>query len=424
MLRAGIDGAIWLSDNEDEARFYERCAHEKAQVVSAPDVAIPLLDKLEQLGVHGLVATSRGVPPRAAPNIFQPSLGDVASLLLFSKSSGEVIRDICGNAWLLACEREVGPICRRAAWIARVLWHLRRACAQESVHCLDGGDPSETIDWNTFELAWDRLGPILIGSGLSQGALENSRAVRPSKDLAAELIECDGMDAVRTLAAATQVYHPRGIAASRAVEADDLFSMLRVAFDVRDFEEDEVYWRMRLWERANVHYPMLRQWRTLDPLGVVWDQRYWESDLSAMLKILKPGESLAMFKMDLDDFKRVNEALGHGGGDEAIRLYCKIVKKVLGTVCEVYRRGGDEVVALAPGLRELPARELAEQVRAEIEATFRGWSAERGVHPSPTASIGVVLSTAERSHAAIARLADEAQQEAKRQGKNRVVFVQ
>jgi diguanylate cyclase (GGDEF)-like protein len=255
------------------------------------------------------------------------------------------------------------------------------------VHCLDGGDPSETIDWNTFELAWDRLGPILIGSGLSQGALENSRAVRPSKDLAAELIECDGMDAVRTLAAATQVYHPRGIAASRAVEADDLFSMLRVAFDVRDFEEDEVYWRMRLWERANVHYPML-------------------------------------FKMDLDDFKRVNEALGHGGGDEAIRLYCKIVKKVLGTVCEVYRRGGDEVVALAPGLRELPARELAEQVRAEIEATFRGWSAERGVHPSPTASIGVVLSTAERSHAAIARLADEAQQEAKRQGKNRVVFVQ
>jgi len=111
--------------------------------------------------------------------------------------------------------------------------------------------------------------------------------------------------------------------------------------------------------------------------------------------------------------------LGHSGGDDAIRLYCNVVRGVLGIVGEVYRRGGDEVVVLAPGLCDVRARELAERTREEVEARFRAWGAEHGLHPVPTASIGLVRCTTESSE--IIRLADDAQRQAKQQGKNRVV---
>lgn len=83
MLRAGVEGAILLSDDNEEARFYQRCIHDEARVVPAAEVALSLLEKMEERGIHGLVATARGVsPPPIAPNVFQPSVGDVASLLL------------------------------------------------------------------------------------------------------------------------------------------------------------------------------------------------------------------------------------------------------------------------------------------------------------------------------------------------------
>jgi diguanylate cyclase (GGDEF)-like protein len=143
-----------------------------------------------------------------------------------------------------------------------------------------------------------------------------------------------------------------------------------------------------------------------------------------MIRFLAPTEMLAAFKMDLDNFKHVNEALGHGIGDEAIRLYCSTVKGVLGNVAEVYRRGGDEVVAFAPGLDAATVQTLAEEVRAAIEGEFRRWGKDRGLESFPTASIGLVLSEKARPFGEIVKAMDEAQRQAKEQGKNRVVFVQ
>ena len=197
--------------------------------------------------------------------------------------------------------------------------------------------------------------------------------------------------------------------------------MLRVGFDPADIEADEVFWKMKKWERGNRRYPLIRHWRSLDPLDSAWDQRYWRQDLSALLRTLDAGALMGVFKMDLDNFKAVNEKLGHEGGDEGIRLYCATVRGVLGSAGEVYRRGGDEVVVLAPGISEGTGRELAEKTRFEIESVFRQWSTERHLQVPPTASIGLVLSDSSRPAEQIVTLVDSAQQRAKDEGKNRVV---
>jgi len=72
MLRADVDGAIWLSEDGDEARFYECCANQAGRVVPVPNIASSLLNRVERKGIRGVVATSHGVRPApVAENVFQ-----------------------------------------------------------------------------------------------------------------------------------------------------------------------------------------------------------------------------------------------------------------------------------------------------------------------------------------------------------------
>src|SRR6185503_14249584 len=89
MLRASIDGAIWLVDDEDEAGFYEKCAHDKALVLCSPGLALQLLEVVERRGVEGVIACVRGsrTTERERGNVFRPSRGDIASLLLVSQNA-------------------------------------------------------------------------------------------------------------------------------------------------------------------------------------------------------------------------------------------------------------------------------------------------------------------------------------------------
>ena len=121
MLRADIDGAVWLTDDEEEARFYERCAHDSALVVAAPSAAVHLLDLVNIRGIQGVVASVRGAETAACSrdNVFRPSVGDVTSLLLTSRGFEQAITDICGAPWLKACRKEIGSVLQRAVWIAR-----------------------------------------------------------------------------------------------------------------------------------------------------------------------------------------------------------------------------------------------------------------------------------------------------------------
>lgn len=418
MLRSQVRGAIWLPQTDSEARFYERLAHPVAQVMPAAASVRRLAASVSARGVRGVVATVRRVVDRESlpESVFCPAIGDVASLLVLSSSFEDVIRDSCGTNWVRALEGEVGSIKCRAVFVARA---LDSAISAGFVRADDYEQFWELVDWNSMTVKADGLA-AMCGGWLPEGIAETCDETSDPKFLSA-LQQCDGVIVFEVIAQASMRSRPHGIGAE-PVAAIELMGRLRMAFRLPEFESDDIYWQMRGWERRHKSYPLLRNWRDRDPLGVVTDQRYWEQDLAVMLLRRKSGDALSLVKLDLDNFKGVNTAAGHTGGDEAIRSYCKIVEGVFGEHGEVYRRGGDEMLAILPYVSRAVAEPLCERARAEVESHFAIWCATRNVVPAVTASIGVVeVAEGETQSVALGRL-DEAQERSKQMGKNRVTY--
>ena len=127
------------------------------------------------------------------------------------------------------------------------------------------------------------------------------------------------------------------------------------------------------------------------------------------------GKKGALFFIDMDDLKAINDNFGHSSGDHVIITAGNILCRVLGKEAFVSRLGGDEFIALVPGLGRSEAGSVAEQVIRELGCEYA--VAGRKVHLS--ASLGVVLypedgETAEE----LLKRSDSAMYAAKRAGRN------
>ncbi|MFE9084823.1 bifunctional diguanylate cyclase/phosphodiesterase [Brevundimonas sp. NPDC003935] len=88
--------------------------------------------------------------------------------------------------------------------------------------------------------------------------------------------------------------------------------------------------------------------------------------LSRQTATIKPGEALALFALDLNRFKEVNDLYGHAVGD---LLLCRIADRLREALHEgefVARQGGDEFVAMAQVSSRAEAQAVAERLRAAI----------------------------------------------------------
>ena len=415
MLRSEIDGAILLADQEGEGRFYESIAHKNARVIPSPMQAVTLLKSLTTMGIGGVVAVLSNNPTSRNTGEFHPDLGDIASLLVCSSQFDRVLTSIAGQAWKRSAEKQIGCLVRHSARIVSAV------CTPSNVKSvnLSPDELIELINWNNFELDTNKLNVFF--DKITTKTIHDSFNLNAGQDLVALVKKIDGQLAIELISASMRLYQPNGLKSADTKSAHDLRHMLEVSFDFSDFENDSIFWNMRSWERRNAKYPILKQWRTLDPFRSVWDQRYWETDLNAILAHDKSRLGLSVIKLDLDNFKIINEKLGHTGGDEAIKLACSIIKRSALAHGEIYRRGGDEFVVIAPTVRGNEAKALAEELRSNIEEGFLEWSNAKGLTTSSTASIGLVDIDAGGNPAEIIRLMDLTQQQAKDEGKNRVI---
>jgi len=168
------------------------------------------------------------------------------------------------------------------------------------------------------------------------------------------------------------------------------------------------------------HLEEQRQKALIDPLTGLPNRAAWTEQVEReMLDWQEHGGHLAMAILDLDHFKRINDGYGHLAGDKVLKIVADQLRKRLRPRDFIARFGGEEFVLLLPQTSPTAATQVAEVLRATIEACPFHFKGERVVI---TASIGLsVFRTGERSDLVLKR-ADDALYRAKDQGRNRVLL--
>ena len=136
------------------------------------------------------------------------------------------------------------------------------------------------------------------------------------------------------------------------------------------------------------------------------------------------GQFGALLFLDLDDFKRINDACGHSVGDQLLQRVAQRLTALLGPGDTAARLGGDEFVVLARdmGGAVAAATEAAMQVAERMRALLEEMHEIEGSHYSVTGSIGVTLfpKGEEEQPDDLLREADTAMYRAKQSGRNRI----
>lgn len=386
MRTAGSFGGIIVVRSEFEAALFEQWMVRDARVLLVTCDVGAVVQRAVERGCVGIVGVVRESPPGVA-NLVSIDLGDAESMVLQSGAFERACVECGGREWYESVRS-----------IAKNLRHR--------LHCL-----SVLRQENGANLAihYDRLLPT---------APELAHRMKELEALTLEEVMglAHGREVVECMCDVIQNCSPDGMGSKLRPNEIELSRILRLGFADDDFVRTRAFWRLRSWELTS-GYSLLRELRRTDPLGVFVDQSYWEREIHLYIRESASLGGLVLLQMDLDNFGQVNKLSGHAAGDQLIRRYGELVVRVLGTRGEVYRRGGDETVAVLPGYDAVRALEVAESIRTLIESELAGTTTSLPV----TVSIGLVAVETGMSTFEVLELLDARQRKAKTSGKNQVI---
>jgi len=201
-----------------------------------------------------------------------------------------------------------------------------------------------------------------------------------------------------TLSALT--LHPRAFTAE---DADFLQAVANVLWDAIERNDSEA---------ANEHAALH------DPLTDLPNRRLLIERLTQALGRARGRRAaVAVVLLDLDNFKVINDSLGHGGGDELLRSVTPRLCAAARECDTIARLGGDEFVLVCDGvLGEEHAIELARRVERAFETPFLIGGRQHIIR----SSIGVVIDDGQSTPEGMLRDADTAMYRAKENGRGRV----
>jgi len=199
------------------------------------------------------------------------------------------------------------------------------------------------------------------------------------------------------------------VAAERAVAAALIYIPLAVVMDhlVSVWRQDE---------------QSLSDAAQLDSLTGAYTRGFAMSVMErAVLKAGRDGAALAVLMLDLDHFKRINDAHGHARGDLVLRQTTRAMQSALRAGDIVGRFGGEEFVVLLPGADLEQAMGAAERCRAAVQKM----KIPSAPYLAVTASVGVAAFP-EHGDAldALLKASDSAMYKAKANGRNRIESAQ
>jgi diguanylate cyclase (GGDEF)-like protein len=181
---------------------------------------------------------------------------------------------------------------------------------------------------------------------------------------------------------------------------------------------DVAYLEMTL-HRASERIAMLRafekseaQART-DPLTGLWNRRSLENRVR---DLQRDGTPYALAYGDLDHFKVLNDTHGHEAGDQALRLFARVLRDSIRPTDITARYGGEEFLVVLPECDVETATKILERLRERLALTLG-----TGRVPPFTVSFGLAASSDADTFDEVVAVADQALLTAKTAGRNRTV---
>ncbi|MCI9464832.1 MAG: diguanylate cyclase [Lachnospiraceae bacterium] len=133
-----------------------------------------------------------------------------------------------------------------------------------------------------------------------------------------------------------------------------------------------------------------------------------------------PNAQSMMFILDIDNFKKINDTMGHAFGDEVLRSLGQQISTIFRATDIVGRAGGDEFIVFLKNITQ--AGDVRKEAK-KVEDFFKDFKAGEYTKYSATASIGVAIFPEEGSDfESIYKAADKALYRAKERGKNQLAF--
>ena len=155
-----------------------------------------------------------------------------------------------------------------------------------------------------------------------------------------------------------------------------------------------------------------------DFLTGLYNRMCCERDLTRYIDEAKTsGRTGAIIYLDLDDFKHINDGLGHQYGDVLLKAISNSMKRIEGIENTCYRMGGDEFVIIVP----CDSYPRFDEIKEEIQIVFNKPWFLKGADYYCTSSIGIVTFPEDGDTVQdLIKKADIAMYEAKKSGKNKV----